>query len=91
MVKYYKVLAHITFQILMALKLLMNLKASLTFKLTSLTFTPIALNFKLKKLPLGIQLLQNLLNDMNILQNLPNDKKSLQNYQMEQQHFSLSR
>ena len=89
MVKYYKVLAHIAFQILMALKLLMNLKASLTFKLTSLTFTPIALNFKLKKLPLGIQLLQNLLND----------KKLLQKYQMEQQHwvvlqplyFSLSR
>ena len=44
----------------------------------------------LKKLTLGIQLLQNLPKDTAVLQNLLNGRKLLQNYRREQKHWLVS-
>ena len=86
MAKSYKVLVLIAFQILMTLKFLLILRTYLITQANSLvlTSTPHTLNFKLKKLPLGVQLLQHLPNGTDVLQNLRNGKKLLQNYGMEQ-------
>ena len=81
-----------TFQILMTLKLLLNLRANLIAinELSSLNFCTRALNVKPKKLILGIKLLQNLPNGTKMLQKLPNGKKILQIYGMECKHRGMS-
>ena len=71
-----------TFQILMTLKLLLNLRANLITinELADLDFSTRVLNVKPKELTLGIKLLQNLASGTKILQKLPNGKKILQIY-----------
>ena len=80
----YKVMPLTTFQMLMTLKLLLNLRANLITKMNSLilNFPPHIRNFKAQKLPLGIKLLQNAPNGTKIMQDFPNDKKILQIYRM---------
>ena len=83
--KNYKVVPFTTFQILMTLKLLLNLRANLIAinELANLNFSTCSLSIKLKKRALGIKLLQNLPNGTKLLQRLRNSKKLLQVYRME--------
>ena len=81
-----------TFQILMMLKLLLNLRANLITinELVNLDFFTLALNVKPKKITLGIELLLNLPNATKILLKLPNGKKILQIYRIVRKYFRFT-